>query len=340
MTIIATIFVFGILVFVHELGHFLTAKAVGMRVEEFALGFGKKIVGVQKGETLYSLRMIPLGGFNKISGMDPEEEQDERGYSSKPVWARMIVIVAGSFMNFILPILLFFIVLMSSGVNTASNEPVLGELIDGKPAVVAGLAEGDRIVEINGVKIKDWHGVVDTLKAADQPEVMITYIRDGVQSETVVTAEWEPGTKRYLIGVLPKIDHRYLEADEALITAVKQTGDIIQRMLAGLGQMVTGQTKAELAGPLGVVQMTGEVASLGFIPLLKFMAFLSINLGIINLLPIPALDGGHFVTLVVEGIRGKAISSKKIHAIQLIGFVLLIGLMIYATISDITRFNF
>lgn len=338
-TVIATIFVFGLLVFVHELGHFLTAKAVGMRVEEFALGFGKKIVGVQKGETLYSLRMIPLGGFNKISGMDPEEEQDEGSYSSKPLWARMLVITAGSIMNFILPVILFFIVLMSAGISTPSNEPILGELIESKPAVVAGLEVGDRIVEVDGKLVQDWNGVVEALKDAKQQEIEIAFMRDGVLDATIVTAEWEPNTKRYLIGVLPIIDHRYLDAPEAFWIAIEQTGDVIERMITGLMQMITGQVKAEVSGPLGVAQMAGEVASLGILPLLKFAAFLSINLGIINLLPVPALDGGHVVTLIIEGVRGKALSAKKIHAIQLVGFVLLMGLLIFTTVKDIARFN-
>lgn len=339
-TIIATIFVFGLLVFVHELGHFLTAKAVGMRVEEFALGFGKKIIGIQKGETLYSLRMIPLGGFNKISGMDPEEEQDERSYSAKPIWARMIVISAGSVMNFILPVFLFFIVLLSSGISTPSNEPIIGELVDNKPAIMAGLEAGDRIVEVNGKSIEDWQGFVQALKEVNDPEVEIAFIRDGVLDATMVTAEWEPATKRYLVGATPIIEHRYLDAPEAFWLAIKQTVSVIERMIVALTQMITGEVKAEVSGPLGVAQMAGEVAALGILPLLRFAAFLSINLGIINLLPIPALDGGHMVTLVVEAIRGKALEAKKIHAIQLVGFVILMGIMIFATVKDIARFNF
>lgn len=339
ITAIATIFVFSLLVFVHEFGHFITAKVVGMRVEEFALGFGKKIVGFQKGETLYSLRMIPLGGFNKISGMDPEEELDERSYLSKPLWARMLVITAGSIMNFILPVLLFFIVLMSSGVNLPSNEPVIGELIDNKPAIVAGLEVGDRIVEVDGKFVHDWKGVVDAIHDAQQAEIEIAFTRDGVLDATMVTAEWEHGTKRYLIGALPVIEHQYLDAPDAFMMAIDKTISIIERMIIGLKQMVTGEVEAELSGPLGVVQMTGEVASLGILPLLNFAAFLSINLGIINLLPIPALDGGHVVTLMVEGIRGKALGAKPLHIIQFIGLALILFLMIYATIKDVARFN-
>ena len=337
-TIVATIFVFSLLVFVHEFGHFITAKAVGMRVEEFALGFGKKIFGFRKGETLYSLRMIPLGGFNKISGMDPEEELDDRAYLSKPIWARMIVITAGSIMNFILPVFLFFIVLMSSGINLPSNEPVIGELVENKPAIMAGLEVGDRIVEVDGKFVHDWQGVVDAIHAAKQPEIEIAFTRNGVLDATMVTAEWEHSTKYYLIGALPIIEHQYLDADEAFVLAIKKTISFIERIVVGLKQMITGEVEAELSGPLGVVRMTGEVASLGMLPLLNFAAFLSINLGIINLLPIPALDGGHVVTLIVEGIRGKSLGAKPLHIIQFIGIALVLALMIYATINDVARF--
>ncbi len=339
-TLVATIFVLGLLVFVHELGHFLTAKAVGMRVEEFALGFGKKIVGFQKGETFYSLRMIPLGGFNKISGMDPDEDLDERSYLSKPLWARMLVIMAGSVMNLILPVLLFFIVFMSSGVNLPSNEPVLGELIDNKPAIMAGLESGDRIVEVDGKFVNDWKDVVAAIHDAKQAEIEIAFTRDGVLDATMVTAEWEPVTERYLIGVLPVIEHQYLDADEAFIMAVKRTVSVTEQIIVGLKQMVTGERKAELSGPIGVVQMTGEVASLGILPLLSFAALLSINLGIFNLLPIPALDGGHIVMLILEGIRGKALDGKPLRMIQFIGIALILALMIYATVGDVARFNF
>ena len=338
-TIVATIFVLGLLVFVHELGHFLAAKSVGMRVEEFALGFGKKIVGFQKGETFYSLRMVPLGGFNKISGMDPEEELDERSYLSKPIWARMFVIMAGSIMNFILPVFLFFIVLMSSGINLPSNEPVIGELVENKPAIMAGLEVGDRIVEVDGKFVHDWQGVVDAIHDAQQAEIEIAFTRDGVLDATIVTAEWEHGTKRFLIGALPVTEHQYLDAPDAFIKAAEKTVMLMERIIIGLKQMVTGEIEAELSGPLGVVKLTGEVASLGILPLLNFAAFLSLNLGIFNLLPIPALDGGHVVTLIVEGIRGKSLGAKSLHIIQIIGIALILSLMVYATIKDVARFN-
>ena len=146
-TLVATIFVFGLLVFVHELGHFITAKMTGMRVSEFAIGFGPKLLWKRWGETEYSLRIIPLGGYNKIDGMDPEEDLDERSFCRKPVWARAVVIAAGSVMNFILPVILFTVIFLSNGIENVSDKPVIGALIPGKPAMQSGLNPGDKVLE-------------------------------------------------------------------------------------------------------------------------------------------------------------------------------------------------
>lgn len=337
ITILAAIFVFGLLVLVHELGHFITAKMVGMRVEEFALGFGPKLLTKQYGETLYSIRAIPLGGFNKIAGMDPSEEKDERSYTAKPVWARMIVILAGSVMNFILPIFLFFGVFFVSGIDTPSSEPVLGEVLAHKPAELAGLKNGDRIVAIDGQPIDSWKSFVENIQNGSGRVLKVEYQRDGSVMNTSLIPEYDVTAQRALIGVIASVNTYHPGFVESAQLAVKNTGFIIYKMLEGLGQMVTGKTEADLAGPLGVAQMAGDVAQLGFDRLLGFAAALSINLGIINLLPIPALDGGHFVTLVLEGVRGKPLNEKYMYYAQMIGFLLLMGLMIFATMNDFSR---
>ena len=157
LTILACIFVFGVLVTVHEFGHFITAKLTGMRVEEFAIGFGPKIYQSREGETMYSLRLLPLGGYNKIAGMDPEDPEDpERGFNSKPILSRMLVILAGSLMNLFLPVILFFGLFWVNGIDQPINEPVLGQVIENRPAAAGGLLKGDRVLSINGVAVKDW----------------------------------------------------------------------------------------------------------------------------------------------------------------------------------------
>lgn len=336
-TIIATIFVFGLLVLVHELGHFLTAKAVGMRVDEFAIGFGPKLFSFKHGETLYSLRIIPLGGFNKIAGMDPDEEQDERSFNSKPILSRMLVIIAGSAMNLILPVFLFLIVFLSAGIDTASDQPVIGSLLPDKPAAMAGLQPGDRVVEVNDVPVQSWQEFVSLVQQNTASQLKIEYLRGGTYHEIILTPEYDPRANRSVIGVLPQVTHRQPGFFESLKLAVQQTVYIAASMLIGIVQMITGQVEADVAGPIGVAQMAGQVAQLGLIPLLQFAAFLSINLGLINLLPVPVLDGGHIVTLAVEGLRGKPLSRDSIQFIQMIGFALLMMLFILATFKDVAR---
>ena len=203
LTIAAAIFVFGLLVLVHELGHFATAKWTGMRVDEFAIGFGPRLFSVKKGETVYSIRAVPLGGFNDIAGMDPaNNDAGSRGYCEKPVLHRMIVILAGSIMNFILPIFLFFGIFYFAGVSTPNPEPVFGQVMAGKPAAEAGLQTGDRVVSLNGESIASWQEFVTATSKleADTPAV-ITVERGGEQVETTVTPSYDKGSKRTVIGV-------------------------------------------------------------------------------------------------------------------------------------------
>lgn len=336
-TVIATIFVIGLLVLFHELGHFVTAKLLGMRVHEFAIGFGPKLISRRSGETLYSLRIIPLGGFNKIAGMDPDEEQDEYSFNRKPIWARMLVIFAGSFMNFVLPVMLFIMVFLTAGIDKPSDQAVLGTILADKPAAQSGLAAGDRILSIDGATVNNWTEFVGTIRNSANKKLTITYERGGNVATTSVVPEFDAQANRGVIGVMPEVVNYRPGFGEAFALSVKQTYMIAATMLAGIIQMVTGQAPADVAGPIGVAQMAGQVAQLGFIPLLQFAAFLSINLGLLNLLPVPVLDGGHLVTLAVEAVRGKPLSRDKMQFIQMIGFALLLMLMVLATFKDITR---
>lgn len=338
LTVISSIFVFGLLVLFHELGHFITAKLTDMRVDEFAIGFGPKLVSVKYGETVYSIRIFPLGGFNRIAGMDGDDEDaGARSYAAKPVFSRMIVILAGSFMNFILPVLLFFGIYFFSGVHMPSMEPVLGEVLANKPAAHAGLRPGDHILRMNGQDISSWTDIVQLLQGGEGRVFKVEFQRNGEDMATSLIPEYEESSKRAMVGIVASVQTVHPGFGESVVLSVKNTGLIIYKMLESLGQIVTGKTAADLAGPLGVAQMAGEVAQIGFVPLLQFAAFLSINLGIINLLPVPALDGGHFVTLVIEAVRGKPLSPKAMQYAQIVGFVLLMTLMLFATFKDITR---
>lgn len=338
LTIAAAIFVFGLLVLVHELGHFITAKLTGMRVDEFAIGFGPKIISFTRGETVYSLRAIPLGGFNDIAGMDPSNnEAGSRGYCEKPVLSRMIVILAGSAMNFVLPLVIFFGIFFFAGVSTPNPEPVLGTVIAGKAADQAGLKAGDRIISIDGKPISSWTEFVDNIKDNEGTSVKVTAQRGEETVETVMTPVYDNQAKKAMVGVMSSVDTRYPGLFESAGLAIEKTAMIVSMMLEALAQIVMKLSGSDLAGPIGVAQMAGEVAQMGFVPLLNFAAFLSLNLGIVNLFPIPALDGGHFVTLCVEAVRGKPMSPKALEYTQKVGIVLLILLMVLATKNDIVR---
>ena len=377
-TIVAAIFVFGLLVLVHELGHFMVAKLTGMRVDEFAIGFGPKLWSRKYGETLYAIRAVPLGGFNRIAGMDyeiiermgneAEEKADdggresgwrryipsvnrenvvmvpddegagERGYFRRPIWARMLMVLAGSFMNFILPLFIFFGIFYFSGVATPSPEPVIGAVMAEKPAAMAGLMKGDRILTIDGSEVTKWDDISRSIPGAEGKPFKLTYQRDGeVRSATLIPEE-EPDSKRVIIGITSSADIYQPGILEAAGLAFQKVVFVLMAMVGALIQLVQGSVGADaLSGPVGIVQMTGEVANQGILPLLNFAAFLSLNLGLINLLPVPALDGGHFVMLVLEGLRGKPLGPKAMYYIQAAGVTLLVSLMIFTTFNDLMK---
>ena len=377
-TIVAAIFVFGLLVLVHELGHFMVAKLTGMRVDEFAIGFGPKLWSRKYGETLYAIRAVPLGGFNRIAGMDyeiiermgneAEEKADdggresgwrryipsvnrenvvmvpddegagERAYFRRPIWARMLMVLAGSFMNFVLPMFIFFGIFYFSGVATPSPEPVIGAVMAEKPAAMAGLMKGDRILTIDGMEVAKWDDISRSIQGAEGKPFKLTYQRDGEVRSTTLIPEEEPESKRVIIGITSSADIHQPGILEAAGLAAQKVFFVLMAMVGALIQLMLGSVGAEaLSGPVGIVQMTGEVANQGILPLLNFAAFLSLNLGLINLLPVPALDGGHFVMLVLEGLRGKPLGPKAMYYIQAAGVTLLVSLMIFTTFNDLMK---
>ncbi len=338
LTILACIFVFGILVTVHEFGHFITAKLTGMKVEEFSIGFGPTIYQQQEGETLYSLRMLPLGGYNKIAGMDPDDPEDpERGFNSKPVSSRMLVILAGSLMNILLPVLIFFGLFLAFGMDVPENKPVLGQIIEGYPAEQSGLKEGDRILSINGKSVHEWLDIRKNIADSGMQPIPFEIQRDTEKLTITVTPGVNPETGKPFIGVVSSLKNVRLTPVQAVVASVTATKNIIKNMYASLYHMVTGKTKAEFSGPVGVAKMAGEVAHKGFDRLMQFTAMLSLNLAIINLLPLPALDGGHFLILLIEAVTGHKLGKTAMQNIQKVGVAMILALTIFATFKDLTR---
>lgn len=339
ITILATIFVFGLLVFVHELGHFAVAKLSGMKVTEFAIGFGPGLYKKQEGETLYSLRAIPFGGYNKIAGMDPEDPEDPRNFNNQPLYKRLLVIIAGSTMNLILPVVIFFLIIVTTGIQEPVDKAILGKIMDGRPAAIAGLKENDIIRAVEGQQVEKWVELVDAVKVRANMPTKLLIEREGQEMTVNVIPQYDEKSQRGIMGVTAQYTVTKPGLIESFKLAFMQTYMIAKEMLKGIYLLIFGSQEADIAGPLGVAQMAGQVAQYGFVPLLNFAAFLSINLGLINLLPVPMLDGGHVVTLLFEGIRGKSLNPEFLYRMQMVGLALLLTLLVFATFKDIARFN-
>lgn len=332
MTIIYAILMFCVLIFVHELGHFITAKACGIKVNEFSLGMGPAVLKKQKGETLYAIRLLPIGGFCAMEGED-EESDDDRAFNNKLWWQKAIVISAGAVMNFIFAIIIMIAVAFASGTPTTT----IATAEAGLPAANAGIAAGDKIVSIDNRDVEKWSDVSTFLSEADGETVNVTVIsKDGTEKsfELVPTAADDTGRK--IIGVMPKFSRNIVKAAG---DGIKNTWTLTVSMVDVIKQLFTGDVPAsELSGPVGIVAVVNDTASYGFIYIVFLAAIISINLGIVNLLPFPALDGGRLVFILIRAISGGRITDKMESAVHFVGMMLLFMLMIYVTWNDIWRF--
>lgn len=310
-----------------------------MMVQEFALGMGPTIFSITRGETKYALRMLPIGGFLRVVGEENEEGKElipeSRRYDKKPVWMRMAFVAGGSVFNFILAALIFAVMFVFIGVP--STQPIIGSVTPDWPAAQAGLQPGDRIISIAGVPVETWSDLPQVVNQNAHQPLRFVVNRGGVEHIITITPKIDEASNRAMIGVgAHNIRYNifrslYLGAREM----VWFTGEIIS-VLTG---MLTGRTPAEGAGPIGMVVMVGQVARTGIVNLLSFAAIISIQLGLFNLLPIPALDGSKLVFLTLEGLRGKPIDPDKENMVHFIGFVLLMGLLIIITFKDLQRLN-
>ncbi len=414
----AFIIIFGALVFFHELGHFVFAKRAGILCREFAIGFGPKIFSQKKGETTYTIRLLPLGGFVRMAGEDPEmvdikaghriallfdkdehvskiiinqkekypnarvvnvEEADleqelfikgyaeddinenmvvfpikrnavivengiesqiapiDRQFASKTLGQRTLAIVAGPLMNFVLAFVIFVLIALIQGIP--SNEPKLGNLIENGVAHNAGLKQGDTIVSIDGESVSSWKEVVKIIQKSPGEDLQFALFRNGKELNMDITpkaTKTEEGKTIGLIGV-------YSPTEKSPLKAVKygavETYVWTKEIIGAVGKLVTGQFSIDaLSGPVGIYKSTDTVAQSGIYYLMKWAGILSINLGIMNLLPFPALDGGRLMFFAIEAVRGKPIDRHKEGIVHFVGFALLMLLMIVVTWNDIQRF--
>ena len=334
VSILAPIFVFAVIVLIHEGGHFITAKLTGMRVDEFAVGFGPKLGGLKKGETLYSLRAIPLGGFNRIAGMDSSDKTDDpRAFVNRPVWARLLVIAAGSISNVLLAFFIFVGAFLYAGYQTFPNLPVVGGVLAGTSAEKQGIEAGDKILSVAGKEVNTWTDIGKITKDLDTRIVPVKVNHEGEEKTlTIMMTDGEGG--RPIIGISPYLEHHQVGVGEAFLMGGERCVFLLKMMVTGLADMITGH-EADVAGPIGVARMSAQVADTGFLSLLLFIALLSLNLGFLNLLPIPLLDGGVLILTLIEGVSGRERPEKALYYIQTVGVTILLGLFLFAMCNDI-----
>lgn len=348
IALITFLFILGLLIIVHEFGHFIIAKRVGVKVEKFSLGFGKKILTRKKDDTEYSLSAIPLGGYVKLAGDSLEEYKgNSYEYLSKTPRQRALIVFFGPLLNYILGFLVFWLIFFA-GYPTLTTK--IGGLIDGFGAKDAGLQVKDKITAVDGKKVAFWEELQNTIQKKKPGTIVNLSISRG-DLELAVNVEirekdvGDPfGEKRNvgLLGITPldeivKVRHNILDA---FVLGSRKTIELTALTYKALWRMLTGKLmlRESVTGPLGLFYITSKVTSLGIVAVLHLIAVLSINLAIFNLLPLPVLDGGHIFFLIIEKIRGKTVSLKTERIITQIGFSLIITLVILVTYNDISRF--
>ena len=348
-SVIAFIIVIGILVFIHEFGHFLAARACGVGVDVFSLGFGPKILKKKRGRTVYCLSAIPLGGYVKMVGEEPgaatSPEDIKASFTHKPLFQKSIIVAAGPFFNFFLAIFIFYILYQFSGIYLA--KPVVGKVMDDTPAMTAGIKPGDVIKKINQVDINSFEDISRIIGAGTGDQLNILVARDTRLVKLVLSPKLSPGKnafgediQKYIIGIVGNGEsyHRRLNPFQAFWHSLKDTYGLVKLTLLSVVKMINGSVPANnLGGPLMIAQMAGEQAKAGMMNFAWFIALLSVNLGIINLFPIPVLDGGHLLFFGIEAVTGKPVSDRLREKLIQFGAAVLVALMVFVFYNDIVR---
>lgn len=348
MGIITALFILSFLVFFHELGHFTAARFFGVQVDVFSIGFGKKLLTKKIGKTLWSFSLIPLGGYVKMKGQDDSDpshiSHDEDSYTSKKPWQRIIILLAGPFANFLLAFLLY-ITIATMGVPTLLS--TVGEVNTTQPAYKAGFLVGDNITQINGIPIQYWSEIGEAIKNAPSTLHVMVQRENNLIELTVIPEShkmlniFKEEIDRKIIGITPdinssidvpytlkqSIDYAYEQTKASSLLIVKS----IQKLFAGSVPL------DQVGGVVSIVDVTAKASHVGFIALLFFSALISVNLGVLNLLPIPALDGGHIVFNLYEMITKKVPNEEVMYKLTLLGWGLLLSMMVVGLYNDINR---
>lgn len=340
-TLLAVVLVFSTIIVVHELGHFLTAKAVGIRVDQFSVGFGPRLLGFRRGETTYALRALPIGGFVKLAGMDGTLEAGPRSFNAHSLWQRLLVVVAGPALNLLLPVVLFFAVF-------AVGSPVRVEQVRaGSPASQAGIQVGDVIRSVDGHPVNQSRDLRQWVNAGGGSPVTVTVDRRGQLLDFSVTPRYDPDTdpKGYVLGVVVS-GLKSMPPVQAMQASLKETWGLIAGTLQGFYLLATDKELGGffgpngVQGPVGIVSATAQEAGGGATHLTFWIGFLSMSLGLINILPFPALDGGRAAFLVVEALRGRPVDPAKEQMVHYVGLAILLGFIGFVTYNDVLRLIF
>jgi len=350
LSIVSVVILLGVLIFVHEFGHFLAAKYSGVGVLKFSLGFGPKLIGRKWGETEYLLSLIPLGGYVKLLGESPDDvlspEDEGRSFLKQPVWKRIIIVAAGPVFNILFAILIFTVVYMT-GVPVLSS--MVGGVEKGSVAYQAGIKEGDSILAINGRKISQWEELAEEVGKSRGKPLTLRIGRDKTFKDVVLIPQLMKGknifgeeVEGYRIGI--RASSQVLVSRTGPVGAfwmsLKQTWTISKLTLVSIVKMIEGVVSPKnLGGPILIAQIAGAQVKEGITPFLLFMALLSINLAVLNLLPIPVLDGGHLMFFIVEWVIGREVNLRWREMAQQVGLVILVLMMAFAFVMDIGRLN-
>ncbi len=349
ITLLAFITALGILVFVHELGHFAVAKRLGVKVLRFSIGFGPVVFSRRRGETEYAVSSMPLGGYVQMLGEDDRDgeiDEPERSFSTQSLARRIAIVAAGPMMNFLFAFLAYALLFLWVGVETPSPTPRIGGVAPGAPAEKAGLRPGDLVLSVDGRPMATWEALAQTVRASKGTPLALAIERDGVPiAVTVAPALRDVPSmvggdtqQAYLIGIEPSRDWKRVGPVEAVTLAGRQTATASWLVAQGFLRMIQGRVPLrELGGPIAIAQAAGQQARAGARYFLSMLAFLSINLAVLNLLPIPALDGGQLALFGIEGALGRPLRQRHRELAQQVGLLLLLSLMVFVFYNDIHR---
>lgn len=347
--VLAAVVVLGFLIVVHEFGHFIVAKRSGVGVLKFSVGFGPRLFGRTVNGTEYVLSAIPLGGYVKMVGEDPDstEAVDPRiSFSHQSVWKRVAIVTAGPIFNLLFAFVAFTLVLAIYGQRVPSDIAKVGGVMSAMPAAQAGLQVGDVVTAVDGKPIASWDELSNAIRASEGHTVTMTVQRSGdtlnieitPQAKEDKTIYGEVIGQAYVIGIERGFEETRVGPIEAIGAGAKQTVWWMQTLIMSVVKILQGKIPArDIGGPILIVQAAGQQAQVGLESLLLFMAVISINLGILNLLPIPILDGGHLLFFLVEGVMRRPLDIRHREIMQQVGLVILIGLMAFAFYNDILR---